>query len=391
MILTDNPKTTKKDLDAIWSGVWNDLDSFEALRSISSDETMRWKLKYAPRGKHLEAGCGMGPYVFYFKKLGFDIRGLDISESTIKKNREVSEDLGLKNDLFMVGDVRNLDIESNSISYYISLGVIEHFAEGPMEALKEAYRVLRPGGIAYISTPNILSLANTEEFIGSLLLPNEIPKRFMRKIFYMLGLKKRKDNGWIERRWRLKTLSNFVSGAGFIVTESANVGLKKTFEGAWRPSRRNWNRLLIKLRPFLFPFLDKLEDSYFSKFGVNNIVMAIKPGKKMHCFFCNNLDSTSKSNLVDFQVPVCNSCVNGHDSEILNFYKRGKRPFFNQRNYFKPKNAEKVVCSFCNSKVKDDFFIPNLGFSEKVCNDCITQNSNSLILRNKHLNYNNYS
>ena len=383
-------KTRSKDLDTIWSDVWNNLDSIEALKNISSDETMRWKLKYAPKGRHIEAGCGMGPYVFYFKKLGFDIKGLDISESTVKKNIDVSRELGLTGNLFMVGDVRNLNMDSNSISYYISLGVIEHFAEGPMEALKEAYRVLRPGGIAYISTPNVLSLANTEEFIGSLLLPNEIPKRFVRKILYAFGLKKRKDNGWVERRWKLRTLKNFVLDAGFIVTESTNVGLKKTFEGAWRPSKKNWNKILLKVKPFLFPFLDKLEDSYFSKFGVNNIVMAIKPGKKMHCFFCDNLNSSSKSNLVDFQVPVCNSCVNNYEPEILNYYKRGKRPFFNKRNYHKPKNAVKSVCSFCSSKVKDVFFIPNLGFSEKVCNDCVTRDSNSLILRNKFLAYNNY-
>ena len=72
-----------------------------------------------------------------------------------------------------------------------------------------------------------MSLANTEEFIGSILLPNEIPKRFVRKILYALGVKKRKDNGWVERRWKLRTLKNFVSNAGFFVTESANVGLKK--------------------------------------------------------------------------------------------------------------------------------------------------------------------
>ena len=37
-------------------------------------------------------------------------------------------------------------MNNNSISYYISLGVIEHFAEGPKDALDEAYRVLKPGG-----------------------------------------------------------------------------------------------------------------------------------------------------------------------------------------------------------------------------------------------------
>ena len=144
------------------------------------------------------------------------------------------------------------------------------------------------------------------------------------------------------------------------------------------------------MKPFLFPLLDKLEDSYFSKFGVNNIVMAIKPGKKMHCFFCDNLSLSSKSNLANFQVPVCNSCINNHDRAVLNYYKRGKRPFFNQRNYHKPKNKAKSTCSFCNVKNKSDFFIPNFGFSKQICNDCVSLDSNSLILRNKFLAYNNY-
>lgn len=35
------------------------------------------------------------------------------------------------------------------------MGVIEHFEEGPHAPLKEAYRVLNPGGLAFVSVPTV--------------------------------------------------------------------------------------------------------------------------------------------------------------------------------------------------------------------------------------------
>ncbi|MFA5166890.1 MAG: methyltransferase domain-containing protein, partial [Candidatus Omnitrophota bacterium] len=35
----------------------------------------------------------------------------------------------------------------------ISLGVIEHFTEGPVQAIREAYRVLRSGGVFVVMVP----------------------------------------------------------------------------------------------------------------------------------------------------------------------------------------------------------------------------------------------
>ena len=51
------------------------------------------------------------------------------------------------------GNVLNLQYETSSISGYISLGVVEHFQEGPEQALAEAYRVVKPGGVGVISVP----------------------------------------------------------------------------------------------------------------------------------------------------------------------------------------------------------------------------------------------
>ena len=153
--------TSTKDLDKIWTKTWKGLRMIDSISAIKKDENMRWKLKYAPsHGKFLEAGCGVGQYVLYFKKLGFDIRGIDISKETIGKSSKDALELGFGSDLFEMGDLRKLPYESNSLSYYLSMGVVEHFKEGPMDALTEAYRVLKPGGVAYIATPTKYSLAH---------------------------------------------------------------------------------------------------------------------------------------------------------------------------------------------------------------------------------------
>ena len=55
---------------------------------------------------------------------------------------------------FIEGDIKNMPYEDNSLSGYLSFGVMEHFIEGPKEAMDEMYRVMRPGGVAIITTPN---------------------------------------------------------------------------------------------------------------------------------------------------------------------------------------------------------------------------------------------
>ena len=79
-------KTSDEDLNNIWTKVWKNENIVDSIRNIRKDENLRWKLKYAPlNGKILEAGCGVGQYVIYFKKMGFDIEGIDISNETVEK------------------------------------------------------------------------------------------------------------------------------------------------------------------------------------------------------------------------------------------------------------------------------------------------------------------
>jgi SAM-dependent methyltransferase len=137
-----------------WDNAWKDIDSISEIQMWDYYGGRQWITKYVPRfGKVVEAGCGLGRYNFYLKRLGIDIEGVDFSENAINKLNQIKSEIE-PSAKFIHGDITDLPYEDNSISGYISLGVVEHFMEGPQKAIAEAYRVLRPGGIAIITTPN---------------------------------------------------------------------------------------------------------------------------------------------------------------------------------------------------------------------------------------------
>ncbi len=52
----------------------------------------------------------------------------------------------------IVGDVHDLPLENNSVDAIICIALLEHVEE-PQKAVKEMYRVLKPGGYLYIYVP----------------------------------------------------------------------------------------------------------------------------------------------------------------------------------------------------------------------------------------------
>ncbi len=54
----------------------------------------------------------------------------------------------------IVGDVHNLPLPDNSVDAVLCLHLLEHVEE-PQKAMKEIYRVLKPGGYLYIDVPFI--------------------------------------------------------------------------------------------------------------------------------------------------------------------------------------------------------------------------------------------
>jgi ubiquinone/menaquinone biosynthesis C-methylase UbiE len=97
----------------------------------------------------LACGTGFGSDILA-KKTNGKVIGGDISREAID---ECSATWKAANLSFMVLDGTRLPFENNYFDRIVSFETIEHTTEY-MAMLKEFYRVLKPGGIAFISTPN---------------------------------------------------------------------------------------------------------------------------------------------------------------------------------------------------------------------------------------------
>jgi len=105
--------------------------------------------QYLPKdGIILEAGCGTGRVVCALQARGYTVEGIDYAAETIQRVRQVDPSLDVR-----VGNILAIDRPDGYYAAYISLGVLEHHIEGVQAGLNEAWRTLRPGGIALIMVP----------------------------------------------------------------------------------------------------------------------------------------------------------------------------------------------------------------------------------------------
>ena len=98
----------------------------------------------------LEGGCGLGQYITIWSNEDRKVVGLDF---TINPLKYFKESYPQYSNYIVNGDVSKLPFPDNTFDAYYSGGVVEHFEDGPYEALKEAYRVLKPNGFLIISVP----------------------------------------------------------------------------------------------------------------------------------------------------------------------------------------------------------------------------------------------
>jgi SAM-dependent methyltransferase len=96
----------------------------------------------------LEAGCGSGKWLHYFKRHGIASIGLDWSEQLQAVSRQFDSSVQ-----FDTGDLRSLPYEAETFGSVVALGSVEHVIEGPNQILREFHRVLRKGGVGVITVP----------------------------------------------------------------------------------------------------------------------------------------------------------------------------------------------------------------------------------------------
>ena len=195
---------TKKAWEKNWEniGIAEVLGIFDYERVKKQMAIMR---RVLPKNeKILEGGCGLGPYLIRLRQLGYDVEGIDYNEGPIRKILAFDSTLPVK-----VGDVTAIPYPDGTFGGYLSLGVIEHFTEGPRQAIREANRVLKNGGIFYLAVPRnhlFMRLKLPVHFLKS--------RKFLRKL-----MGKAEDNHYWEQYFKKKELIRVLSEEGFDVRE----------------------------------------------------------------------------------------------------------------------------------------------------------------------------
>ncbi|MDA3875628.1 MAG: class I SAM-dependent methyltransferase, partial [Halothiobacillus sp.] len=113
------------------------------------DKGFRYLPKPAQGQRLLDIGCGNGDFLVSAQEAGWQVLGLEPDPKAAATTRQRGLDV-------TVGTVDILAGESSSFDAITLSHVIEHVHE-PVQLLQAVHRLLKPGGVVYIDTPNIQS------------------------------------------------------------------------------------------------------------------------------------------------------------------------------------------------------------------------------------------
>jgi SAM-dependent methyltransferase len=191
------PRDYEEQQDAMWVGMGYE----HHVRHIERRSILPVFSKYLPLGARiLEAGCGFGGWVYYLNARHYRAVGVDLNATVLAQSDRRLVPL-------CRGDVLKLCFDDDAFDAYLSLGVVEHFREGPDAALREAKRVIKPGGYILLSTPTTNLFRN-------------VVNHPVRRLFDLVHRLRGRRLNFAEYRFTKRELIEHVRSAGFEILET---------------------------------------------------------------------------------------------------------------------------------------------------------------------------
>lgn len=101
-----------------------------------------------------DIGCGPGAQSLVWALAGHRVHGVDINEGLLALARKRADEAGFAVD-FCLGSATNLPFADASMDVCLAPEILEHVPDW-QACLREFSRILRPGGVLYLSTTNRL-------------------------------------------------------------------------------------------------------------------------------------------------------------------------------------------------------------------------------------------
>jgi ubiquinone/menaquinone biosynthesis C-methylase UbiE len=120
--------------------------------------TQQLLTRYLPKAPATiyDVGGGAGVYALWLANQGYKVHLLDIMPLHVQQALEASEQLEIDLKDVVLGDARHLPYADSSADAVLLMGPLYHLTEHEerMQALWEAYRVLKPGGLVFAVSIN---------------------------------------------------------------------------------------------------------------------------------------------------------------------------------------------------------------------------------------------
>jgi 2-polyprenyl-3-methyl-5-hydroxy-6-metoxy-1,4-benzoquinol methylase len=111
---------------------------------------LEWIERRRAPGRLLDVGCGPGTFLALARERGWSCRGVDINAASVRRCRELGLDA-------LAGPFPHPDLAGERFDALVANDVLEHLPE-PRRALAAARELLVPGGVLFLSTPDVGSL-----------------------------------------------------------------------------------------------------------------------------------------------------------------------------------------------------------------------------------------
>ncbi len=125
----------------------NDLSTVEPFLFTILGEVVKGFDPYRSTGRFMDVGFGSGGFLSVAKSRGWETWGVESAEAAVDKARE--HRLGH----VLLGDFTTLPLDEGTFDVVVMSEFVEHLPT-PAPFLERALRVLRPGGLLYITTPH---------------------------------------------------------------------------------------------------------------------------------------------------------------------------------------------------------------------------------------------
>ena len=120
---------------------------FFPLRRIPDDRDARWLRLPASGGRLLDVGCGNGEYLKRMKRRGWEVYGVDFDSTAVESAAKASIEV-------IQGALEDVTFPDGHFDAMTMSHLIEHLYD-PVGTLRHARRLLKPGGLLWIATPNL--------------------------------------------------------------------------------------------------------------------------------------------------------------------------------------------------------------------------------------------